>query len=34
MVLHDQHVHSAFSEDSSEELINYYLIILFSTTGK
>lgn len=25
MVLHDQHVHSAFSEDSSEELINYYL---------
>lgn len=25
MVLHDQHVHSNFSEDSNEEILNYYL---------
>lgn len=24
MVLHDQHIHSSYSEDSDEELINYY----------
>ena len=26
MVLHDQHVHSCYSEDSNEPLINYYIL--------
>ena len=26
MVLHDQHVHSYYSEDSNEPLINYYIL--------